>query len=242
MTQGEDVMPNRPHMNTPLNPINNQSVVDLIIGQIVDAIKTGRFSIGQKLPSEYELINELKISRNSLREAMRVLATMGIVEIRRGDGTYVTDQLSPGLFDSIIYSLIFEISTDQELVELRHSLDEMVLRLAIDKADDFDVMKLDRLTVKMKENLDTGNVQEAAQADYDFHIALAESTKNRFMARLIKGVYQLYAGSIQDNLRVEEHAEQNHINILECLKRRDKTHVADVIAGSLNYWDKNLKT
>jgi DNA-binding FadR family transcriptional regulator len=216
-------------------------VVDLIIGQIVDAIKTGRYKIGQRLPSEYELINELKISRNSLREAMRVLSTMGIVEIRRGDGTYITDQLSPGLFDNIIYSLIFEISTDQELIELRHSLDEMVLRLAIDKADEEDVNKLELLTASMKSNLDNGKIQEAAKDDYDFHIVLAESTKNRFMARIIKGVYQLYAGSIQDNLRVEEHAEQNHINILECLKRRDKVNVAEVIKGSLNYWEKNLK-
>ena len=70
-----------------LSPIDNSSIVDKIIDRIVKAISTGQFKVGEKLPSEFELMEELNVGRNSLREAMKILSALGVVAIRRGDGT-----------------------------------------------------------------------------------------------------------------------------------------------------------
>lgn len=68
-----------------LKPIGQKTIVDQIINTIIDSIIKGNYKAGTKLPSEYELIEEMQVSRNSLREAMKILSTMGIVEIKRGD-------------------------------------------------------------------------------------------------------------------------------------------------------------
>ncbi len=91
-----------------LAPIESETVVKLVIDRITSAIISGQYKIGEKLPSEYELIEELQVSRNSLREAMKILSAMGVVDIKRGDGTYICSQINPNMFDSVIYSLIFK--------------------------------------------------------------------------------------------------------------------------------------
>ena len=68
--------------------INRKTIVDQIVEAMIHSVATGRFPIGTKLPSEYELMEELGVSRNSLREAVKTLVSMGILEIKRGDGSY----------------------------------------------------------------------------------------------------------------------------------------------------------
>ena len=102
-----------------LKPIGQKTIVDQIINTIIDSIIKGNYKAGTKLPSEYELIEEMQVSRNSLREAMKILSTMGIVEIKRGDGTYVCSQVNPSVFDRVVYSMIYDVSTSTELLELR---------------------------------------------------------------------------------------------------------------------------
>src|SRR5659263_89975 len=116
-----------------IKPIDGESVVQKVINRITYAINEGHFKVGDKIPSEFELMEELHVSRNSLREAMKILSALGIVEIKRGDGTYICSQIKPSMFDSLIYDLILVCSTSEEIVELRQTLDEAVLRLAIAK-------------------------------------------------------------------------------------------------------------
>ena len=106
-----------------LSPIDNSSIVDKIIDRIVKAISTGQFKVGEKLPSEFELMEELNVGRNSLREAMKILSALGVVDIRRGDGTYVCDHIAPTVFNPIIYSIIFQAESDPDMVEFRECME-----------------------------------------------------------------------------------------------------------------------
>ena len=227
-----------------LTPVGSQSVVDMTIASIVDAIADGTYTAGQKLPNEYELISELQISRNSLREAMRVLSTVGVVEIKRGDGTYVCDQLNPSIIDHMIYGLVFNSSPTEELVELRQSLDEIMVKLAIDKADEEDIKNLQRSIDDMAFRFRDGDLEGAAEADYSFHIKMVEAAGNTFLSRITKGVYQLFRNSIFESITTEEefaHAEDNHKQLLDLVKNRDKSKVADVVAVTLESWQRHVK-
>ena len=114
-------------------PVKKENVVDQIINAITDSIVAGKYKAGMKLPNEYELIQEFHVSRNSLREAMKILSAMGIVEIRRGDGTYVCSEVKPSLFDNAVFGIVYGMSTDAELLELRQIIDEEIVRLAMEK-------------------------------------------------------------------------------------------------------------
>ena len=117
-----------------MQPANNGTVVENVLHQIRNAISSGRFRSGDRLPSEFELMEELNVSRNSLREAMKILSAIGIVEIRRGDGTYICKEIKPSFIDSVAYSVLLESSSAEELIEFRQTLDEDVLHLAVRKA------------------------------------------------------------------------------------------------------------
>ncbi|WP_461206249.1 FadR/GntR family transcriptional regulator [Clostridium sp. DL1XJH146] len=230
--------------NKGLTPVGGGSVVDKTINRIIEAISVGSFKMGEKLPNEYELIKELEISRNSLREAMRVLSAVGVVEIRRGDGTYVCDQVNPSLFDTMIYGLVFDVSSSSELIELRQSLDEITLKLAIEKADDDDINELRHYLEAMETYIENGDFIAAADADYNFHIKIVDIGRNKLLSRIVKGVYQFFKVSIYRNIEAEEkfsHATEYHEEILDLIVTKDKSHVEDVIKMSLNSWRNNIK-
>lgn len=227
-----------------LDPIGPETVVSKVIDRITSAISAGQFKAGQKLPSEYELIEELQVSRNSLREAMKILSAMGIVDIRRGDGTYICSQVNPNLFDSIVYSLIFESSTDEEIIELRQTLDEATLKLALKKRTPEDIERLEKYIEGMRFYFKNGEISKAARLDYEFHIYLSDVCKNQFLARIVKGVYQLFEQSIEKNIRTEElfaKADEYHQNIVDCLKDRDFSRIEAVVERSLSSWKQNVK-
>jgi len=227
-----------------LKPVGGESVVDKTIRRIIEAISDGRYEIGQKLPNEYELISELQISRNSLREAMRVLSTLGIVEIRRGDGTYVCDQINPSVFDSIIYGLVFDTSSSSELAELRQALDETMIKLAMKKATDDDIKELQRSIDNMEILFKSGNTTAASNEDYNFHIKVVDICRNKLFSRIIKGVYQFFRHSIHVNVTTEEefaHATENHTDILNLIKNKDEERIAEVVANTLRSWGDKVK-
>ena len=194
-----------------LKPIGQKTIVDQIINTIIDSIVRGDYKAGTKLPSEYELIEEMQVSRNSLREAMKILSTMGIVEIKRGDGTYVCSQVNPSVFDRVVYSMIYDASTSSELLELRQILDEATVQLAIKKI----------------------------AYDMEFHMTLIESCKNVFFVRIMKGVYSIFENSIGENVRTEKIdslAAVYHQRILNCIKDKNYGDVHDAVEDSLRTW------
>ena len=91
-----------------LRPIGQKSIVEQIIDSMMDAIVGGVYRPGTKLPSEFELMEQMQVGRNSLREAMKVLSAMGIVEIKRGDGTYISTQMNASACDRVIYSMVYD--------------------------------------------------------------------------------------------------------------------------------------
>ncbi len=226
-----------------MQPIPSGSVVDKIIYEIRDAMARGRFTMGDRLPTEFELMEELHVSRNSLREAMKILATMGIIEIRRGDGTYICSEIRPNIMDFMIYSMLLEDSSPDEVIELRQTLDEDILQLAIAKGTYEDVEKLEGYIAKMRYHFERGELTLAAKSDYQFHICLAQSCHNRFLSRIVHSVYGLFEGSIENNIRTEEQfamADRHHQDIVDCLKARDESRITEVISNSLASWRANL--
>lgn len=228
----------------PMQPVAAGSVVDRVIAEIRNSIVNGRFKMGQKLPNEFELMDELKVSRNSLREAMKVLAAMGIVEIRRGDGTYICSEVNSNIMDSIVYGMMLQESKTEEIVELRQILDEDVLRLAMKKCTEENLTQLQSYINQMRFYFENGEISRAAKMDYQFHIYMAQCCQNRFLLRIIEGVYGLFESSIEKNIRTEQlfaEADKHHQDMVDCLRAKDESRIPAVIAQSLSSWRANVE-
>ena len=219
--------------------LNKGTIVEQIIQSITDSIIRGEYKAGMKLPNEYELINEFQISRNSLREAMKILSAMGIVEIKRGDGTYVSSQMNPSMFDTVVYSMIYDLSTNSELLELRQILDEMTVRLAVDKITKEELIELYHNVEEMEQAVQKGDINRAQECDYDFHMKLIEACRNTFFIRILKGIYSIFEKSITSNVEKEKeksHAPYYHKNILSCIENKEYDKISKVVSDSLSTW------
>lgn len=228
-------------MRDKFEPINKENVVDQIISVITDSVVKGKYKPGMKLPSEYELIEELKVSRNSLREAMKILSAMGVVEIKRGDGTYICSEMKTSVFDNAVFGILYEMSTDDELQELRQIVDEEVARLAMQKVTKEEIKALRTNIGEMEQALQAGDYDQTEKLDFTFHQMLIDACKNKFFIRLMQGVYAIFEKSIINTVEYEKEMSrvvEHHQKILRCVEEKDTEHIAQVIADSLSTWRK----
>ena len=110
-----------------LDPMDNRSVVDRIIARITNAIISGELLPGQKIPTESELCESMHVGRNSVREAIKVLVAMGVLYIKRAEGTFVAEGFSDRMLDPMVYGLIREGGSSWYLIERRRMRDVGVL-------------------------------------------------------------------------------------------------------------------
>lgn len=125
-----------------LKKMDRSSVVQNVIDCLTDALLNGSLRPGDRIPTEMELSEQLGVARNSVREAVKILVYMGVLEIRRAEGTFVCNGFSGSLVDPMIYGIILNRQNAQELNELRAMVESGVLRLAVQKGTDEEISLL----------------------------------------------------------------------------------------------------
>jgi DNA-binding FadR family transcriptional regulator len=161
----------------------SQSVTSEAIDKIQGLIISGSWGPGDRLPKETELAAQLGLSRNSLREAVRALSQLRVLEVRQGDGTYVTS-LEPDLLlesTSFVSHLLVGESA-LELFEVRRLLEGAAAALAAARIDS---AGKDALRTKLEQMTETETVEELVEADVDFHAIIAGATGNTFLTSLL---------------------------------------------------------
>jgi GntR family transcriptional repressor for pyruvate dehydrogenase complex len=158
-------------------------VTDAAIEAIRDLIAEGRLAPGDRLPPEQELAADLGVSRNSLREAVSALSQARVLDVRRGDGTYVTS-LAPGLLMSGL-SFVMDLMQGQtllEIFEVRRLLEPAATGLAASRITIEEVADLRSSLEKLRAAAD---VEEQIALDVDFHAAIARATGNETLCSVL---------------------------------------------------------
>jgi GntR family transcriptional repressor for pyruvate dehydrogenase complex len=165
------------------------SLTDKAIARIRELIQSGELAPGSKLPPEPELSAQLAVSRNLLREAVKVLAAARVLEIRRGDGTYVTslqpDLLLGGL-GSAVEMLQGDTGTLLELMEVRRLFEPVATALAATRIGDSGLAEVKRHLDAMREARDDVNLLN--HHDAAFHRAVIAATGNETLLTLLEGI------------------------------------------------------
>ena len=111
-----------------LSPIQASSVVDSVVSRLVSAIMSGELKPGMKIPTEPDLVKAFGVGRSTIREAIRILVSYGILEVRRADGTYVCNGFSPKILSPTLYGIVLQKeSAHHDLIGLRKLLDNGIL-------------------------------------------------------------------------------------------------------------------
>ena len=179
-----------------------------------------RFQEGDKLPNEMELAELLSVSRVTLREAIRILCTRGLVEIRRGRGTYASTGIDSASPD--ISGLSAVESNAREMMEIRLIIEPSIAYYAALRGTDEEIQRIDEYRIKVEEIIAAG--KNRISAEQDFHNALAAATHNQFAMQLMqvvnKSIY-LEVKYHEESTNLATHSIPDHREIVNFLRRRN---------------------
>ncbi len=184
-------------------------------------VAEGRPGPGEKLPNELELSQELGVSRTTLREAIRSLVTQGVLEVRRGKGTFVSGQV--GEIEDFGFGGLERVKGQlRDLFELRSIFEPQAARLACLRATEEELADILEKGAAVAACIRAG--QDRVEADGAFHAAIVRATHNEFMVRLLPLIHR----AVYTAVGAGEHGEQlaadtlrDHALLLEFFRRRD---------------------
>lgn len=202
--------------------LNKDVLSERIAANILGMIKERQLRPGDKLPSERELAAMMNVSRPSLREALRALALMNIIEIRHGDGTYVSS-LEPGLLVQH-FDFVFSMSdsTFLELFDAREVLEVGIVGLAAERITDEELDALRDCIQRSKDTVD--DPETFLQLDIELHDLITEAARNALLSSFMSAISQLGIASRRRTASlpgVTRRSNQDHEAILAALEQRD---------------------
>ena len=220
--------------------IKQESVVQNAINCITDGIRSGELKPGDRLLPEPELAASLGIARSSVREAIKILTYLGVLESKRSEGTFVCSGFKESMIDPMIYGIILHQDSFDDLMELRQMLETGTMRLAILKCTDEELDKLSSLLQKMHDIAEnSGNkVDEFFETDNDFHDLIQEMGKNPLTDKINRVVRTLTYAMRYDTVKTmiesgrSEELISAHERLYDILKTKDVGNLDEDVRNS----------
>jgi DNA-binding FadR family transcriptional regulator len=202
---------------------------------VQDAVKTyildNHLRPGDPLPSETELSRQLDVSRNSVREAVKVLESQGVIEIRRGTGLFVHQFSFGSLLERMQYGVLFDLNELIELIEVRRVLEHGVIEVGLSEMTQEHADKLAGIVEQMHLRQERGEI--ILEEDRTFHNLLFESLGNRTLLELIDSFWLTYSKAAESHGDLTHpdlsYIVDNHHAILAAILARDKQGAHDAV-------------
>lgn len=218
---------------------NQESLVNEIIIQLSQAILEGDFKPRDKLLSEAQLCEKLGVGRNSLREAIKMLNAIGVLETKRGQGTFLAKEISHDVFNPLIFKLILEPKSAKDIYELRILLETIIILMAIKKADDKDIESAKNVLLEVKKLLEQNStdIDRFVKLDIKFHMVIAKSTHNYLVETILDTIMVIFEPFIKKVLSSENGIQIsviNHENLIKIIEEKNSLEAMNVVIKSLH--------
>ncbi len=231
-----------------VTPARKPRLSETITEQIEQMIVEGRLRPGDSLPSERDLARHLGVSRPSLREALLLLESRGLVQARRGGGFGVTDVTGPTITDPLVHLLQRHPSTVEDVLELRHGLECVAAYFAAIRATDADAKRLREMSAAMRKRRAEREPLEDADLDVDFHMAIAEASHNVALIHVMRGIFNLMRSNMMRSREVLYRQPGNiallddqHVDIVKAIVARDPVAARNAANLHLSFIQASLR-
>lgn len=225
-----------------IEPVRRSRIYENIVEQIRALIREGRWSPGDQIPPERELAERFKVSRTSVREALRALEMQGVIESRQGGGTFVRTADTEALVPPLAAAILRGRQELAEVLEVRELIEPGIARQAAIRASDENISELESLLERQRACIAQG--RSFVDEDTAFHYTLAKAADNHIMLRLHNVILDLLRESRQSYLHVPDRPQMSlrgHEAILSAVKAHDAdaayeaslAHISEVRDGIL---------
>lgn len=164
-----------------LTSLKKESVVQSVINRFTEGMRRGELKPGDKIPTEPELAESLGVARSSIREAIKILTYLGVLDSKRHEGTFVCNGFEESMIDPMVYGIILNQDSFEHLMELREMTEAGMLRLAIKNHEEDEIEDLEKQLEEMEKIL-KGSGEESIKAFFEaddrFHDIVARMGKN----------------------------------------------------------------
>lgn len=224
-----------------IGPLKRTRIPEEIATRIRTLILDGTFERGAPLPAERALAQRFGVSRGSVRDALRMLEVVGLLETRQGQGTFPHELSVDGLVKPLASVLAYRRDLQDELIDVRRMFEPAVARAAAGRVTDEDLAGLERILEAQRRKIKAG--RSAIVEDTAFHAALARATRNRVAISIMATLNDLLIESRKQTLQQKgrpQRSLQGHEAVMAALRRRSpeaaaramRSHI-DQIAGLL---------
>ncbi|RCX17532.1 GntR family transcriptional regulator [Anaerobacterium chartisolvens] len=212
-----------------LKPIDNKSVSQRVLEQIKDHIISGEWGPGTKIPGEMELVELFGVSRISVRGAIHQLVGMGILSIKRGEGTFVSEVFPKDYFNALLPVLVINKADLLEILEFREMMESESARAA---AKRFELGDIDRMKKAMEDmHKAEGDCSEFADEDVNFHTAVALATHNTVIIKVNAIIHDMIKNAMHEIVTLTgfQGGLYYHKKILEAIIAKDEESAAKLM-------------
>lgn len=196
----------------------------------------------EKLPSEQALAEQFAVSRNVVREALKILKERGLIESRNGTGSYITKPEAANLSDVISRMVVMDHIDYRAIYDVRIILETAACRSAAEQVTTGQLLQMEELLERLKDR--TLTVKERRETDFAFHEAIAEATGNPLLAVLVRAMKNIFIEMIEKGIFITggiDDAIMRHARIMDALKVHDPQSAEAAMFDHLQFSKKNVE-
>jgi GntR family transcriptional repressor for pyruvate dehydrogenase complex len=217
-----------------LKPIVQNTMTELVAERLVDLLSSGTLKPGDKLPPERDLATQLNVGRTTVREALKLLTLSGLLEARRGDGTYVRHEFGSFLLRQIEWPVLLSAHQIDMVLEVRQPLEVQAVRMAAERATDKEIERIARF----REALEIGgrDIERETELDLDFHHAVAAAAHNDLLSHLMLSLNSILRQYIELSNQMTDRLETTvaeHQEIYDAIVAQDPDQAAQAMIEHL---------
>ncbi len=206
--------------------VRQSKITQKIISQIRTAILEGKLKPGDKLPTEKKLVEEFQVSKQTLRESLRALEHMGLIDVRKGigGGSFIVEVDIEIAKESLANYLYFKNLTIENLSEFRRLIEPAAAKIAAQNISTEKLEALQQLNDSARENLNRNRVRAAARDEFNFHRFIAELTRNPILILVLDFVESMlddFKSVLKPDSEFFETVLDAHDRIYDAIKNRN---------------------
>ncbi|MEN0645194.1 FadR/GntR family transcriptional regulator [Alkalicoccobacillus gibsonii] len=217
-----------------IHQVKKTTMSQNIVQQLMELIINGTIPPGGKLPSERKLMEMFGVGRSTLREAIRALAALGLIDVRVPEGTFVAESF--GDFFTKHLELMSKISFDNilELVEARVGVEVILAEMAAKKSTDEDHVRLDDVVKRMQS---ASKHDTFLELDLEFHRLIAEMARNSFLTEVLQissVVTKVWMAKVIEGYSIQQKLMDQHIAVAQAIKEKNTEKAKEAMSIHLD--------